>query len=270
MKLSLPFSALAFTLIALALLLVTSPGSAQEPPNPIEPDNGELSLLDVVNSLPLNDIDQALDMYPVPYVVVARHGATTQIFNNKAGVPTSVDVDLNKATGKGGHDIRVEVNTQLVPPSLLFTVNRLGSAPFVQDVEILVGFPFDAFNTEDLVLPGDPNIFIGYETTAAGGGVGGIAPLTEAFTFVPGVLDGTDHLFSLNMQTTGSSNPLRVLAGTFDGDSTTGILNSVAMAAHAEPVPANINLAVDVTADALLIPTGSTASSTSHGLQASQ
>jgi len=68
-------------------------------------------------------------MYPVPYVVVARHGATTQIFNNKAGVPTSVDVDLNKATGKGGKDIRVEVNTQLVPPSLLFTVTDSARRP---------------------------------------------------------------------------------------------------------------------------------------------
>lgn len=256
MKLARSLPALSLALLVLALLFVTSPTKADEPPNPIDPSNGEQSLLGVVNSLPLNDIDNALDMYPVPYVVVARHGSTTQIFNNKAGVPTSVDVDLNKATGKGGHDIRVEVNTQLSPPGLVFTVNRLGSAPFVQDVEILVGFPFDAFNNEDLVLPGDPNLFIGYETAAAGGAVGGIAPLTEKFTFVPGVLNGTDHLFNLNMQTTGSSNPLRFLAGSFDGDTTTGILNSVAMSALAEPVPANINLAVDVNADALLDPDG--------------
>jgi hypothetical protein len=251
-----PFSVISGVLITLALVIAVSPGQAQEPPNPIDPDNGEQSLLGVVNSLPLNDIDQALDNYPVPYVVVARHGDTVQISNNKAGVPTNVDVDLSKATGKGGHDIRVEVNTELVPPSLVFTVNRQGVAPFVEDVEILIGFPFDAFNDEDLVLPGDPNVFIGYETTAAGGAVGGIAPLTETFTFVPGMLNGTDHLFTLNMQTTGSSNPLRFLAGTFDGDSTTGVLNAVAMAAHTEPVPATINLAVDVNADALSDPNG--------------
>jgi hypothetical protein len=109
---------------------------------------------------------------------------------------------------------------------------------------------------EDGTLPGDPSLFIGYETTAAGGGVGGFAPLKETFTFTPDILAGTGHTFTLGMQTVDSSNPLRFLAGHFDGDSTVGILNASAIAAHTEPVPANIELDLTVDESALLDPAG--------------
>ncbi|MGH9172739.1 MAG: hypothetical protein ACRD1H_00210, partial [Vicinamibacterales bacterium] len=140
---------LAVMLAALLIAAQIRPASGQTPPGPIDPDNGEQNLLDIINALPLNDIDNALDNFPVPYVVVAQAGSGPPVIaTNKAGAPTKVDADSSKATGKGGHDIQVEVNTELGANSFLqLDINRLGSAPFATNLEVLIAFPFDAFNT---------------------------------------------------------------------------------------------------------------------------
>ena len=49
----------------------TSPVTAEDIPDPIEPTAGEAHLLELIDGLPLNDIEQALDNFPIPYVVVA-------------------------------------------------------------------------------------------------------------------------------------------------------------------------------------------------------
>lgn len=224
--------------------------------DPIDPGIGEANLLQLVDDLPINDIQEALDNYPIPYVVWAQKaGLDPVILNNHAGTPTRVDVDDNKATGKGGggNDLILEVNTELLPtPHLVLSIERLGDPSkdvFVEDFSILIAFPFDAFTAE--LLPGPSNLFFGFQTTAAdgtaGGTAGGIAPFSEVITFTPGTLAGTDHLFDVTLETTGDENPLTFFAGHFDGDIDSGVLNFDGLSAWVEDVPdtINIGLAVD-------------------------
>lgn len=223
-------------------------------PLPIDPDSGEANLLDLINSLPLNDVQQALDNFPVPYVVVATaSGADPTVVNKNAGSPVRIDADRSKATGKGGDDIQVEVNTELLPtPHIRVNINRITSPSDATDLQVLVAFPFQAFNDEP-TLP-SPNLFIGYQTNSAGGGAGGIAPLNEEFRILPGVLAGTSHDFILRMNTVGSTNPLTFIAGHFDGDAAGGIQNALGMEAYVEPVPASIEIGFDLNQSAITSP----------------
>jgi hypothetical protein len=243
-------SALAFVLV------LATPGSikADLPPDPIVPVGGDLTLLNAINAIPLNDVKTALDHFPVPYVVYAQAGSGPPVIvNQRAGSPVRVDADSSMTTGKGGNDIQVEVNTELTPtPHLRLDINRIGVAPFATNLKVEIAFPWDAFNSET-TLPSAPNLFMGYQTTAAGGAAGGIAPATEEINFTPNVLAGTTHTFKVTMQTTGSSNPLRFLAGAFDGTNLTGVLDARAMSALVEPVPASITLGLGVS-ESLLSP----------------
>ncbi len=241
------FVGLASMLALAVLLLGASAVRADLPPDPIVPVGGDFNLLNTINSLPLNDIKTALDHFPVPYVVVCQAGAGPPVVKNQnAGSPTRLDCDTSKTTGKGGDDIQVEVNTELgPPPHLRLNINRIGVAPFATNLKAIIAFPWDAFNTE-IGLPAAPNLFIGYQTTTAGGGVGGIAPLTEEIQFTPNVVAGTHHTFHMTMLTSGAANPLRFQAGHFDGTNITGVLNADAMSALVEPVPASIDLGLGV------------------------
>ncbi len=234
-----------FALVAAFMGLQTT-SADHDVPLPIDPDSGEANLLDLINAIPLNDVQQALDNFPVPYVVVATaSGADPTVVNKNAGSPVRIDADRSKATGKGGDDIQVEVNTELLPsPHLRVNINRITSPSDATDVQVLVAFPFQAFNDEP-TLP-SPNLFIGYQTTAADGAVGGIAPLMEEFRIIPGTLDGTSHQFTLQMNTTGPSNPMRFIAGHFDGTAASGIENALGMQAYVETVPASIEIGFDL------------------------
>jgi hypothetical protein len=189
----------------------------------------------------------------VPYVVVAQAGDSDPVVENwKAGESfVQLDVDDDKSTGKGGggKDVKVGVTTELLPtPHLNLEIERLGEDSFVEDLEVLIAFPFDAFTDE--VLPGAPNLFIGYQTTAADGAVGGHAPLLASIDFTTGVLAGTDHAFEIDISTEGADNPLQFITGHFDGDNLVGTLNAAAISAHVETathsVPETISIGLDV------------------------
>lgn len=106
----------ALVLLAVISLFGVTERSRADVPSPIDPTSGQQNLLDLVKSLPINNIQSALDNYPVPYVVCASAGTATQTcVNQKSGSPQRLDADKNKATGKGGDDIQVEVNTELLP-----------------------------------------------------------------------------------------------------------------------------------------------------------
>ena len=72
---------------------------ADDPPlGPIDPNNAEQTLLDLVKSLPINDVDSALDQYPVPFITCATaDGADATCVTQKAGVPARVNADASKA-----------------------------------------------------------------------------------------------------------------------------------------------------------------------------
>ncbi|HSZ59729.1 MAG TPA: hypothetical protein VK797_29060, partial [Tepidisphaeraceae bacterium] len=193
----------------------------------------------------------ALNNFPVPFAIQYSGGsAAPQVVNWHAGAPIKLDLDNSKATGNGGNDIQVDVETVLTPtPHLTMQITRL-AGPFVQSDNVLIAFPFNAFNSE--VLPsGMPNLVIGYQTTAAGGGAGGIAPANELITFTPHILGGTNHLFDLNFATTGASNPIIFETGEFDGLNTTGPLDARVITANVQNVPASINIGLNVAQSAL-------------------
>jgi hypothetical protein len=220
-------------------------------PAPIVPSTGELNQIAQAVKHAAQTNTNALDNDPVPFAVQFSGGsAAPQVVNWHAGAPLKLDVDNNKATGNGGNDIQVDVETVLTPtPHLTMEIDRL-AGPFAQNVNVLIAFPFNAFNTE--VLPsGMPNLVIGYQTTAAGGGAGGTAPATELITFTPHILGGTNHLFDLNFATTGASNPVIFETGEFDGLNTTGPLNARVITANVQNVPASINIGLNVAQSAL-------------------
>ena len=82
---------------------------------PIDPDSGEANLLDIIESIPLNDIQTALDNYPIPYVVIAqKNGQDPVVENNRAGSPTRVDVDDSRVAAlcaEGGHGDQAEIES---------------------------------------------------------------------------------------------------------------------------------------------------------------
>ena len=156
-----------------------------------------------------------------------------------------INADGDKETGLGGNDIEVGIQTELLPtPHLVVTINRLGDAPYATDLEVLVSFPFDAFNTE--ILPGDPNLFIGYHTTGPDQAMGGHAPLSETIEFFPNIIAGDDHEVELAFTTVGADNPVRLLTGFFDGTNLTGILDAAAYTAWLETPPETVALGLDV------------------------
>lgn len=219
------------------------------PPEPIVPkNNGEINQLAQALKKAAAGQLNALDNFPVPFSVVASAGgAAPVVFNSSASKAfAKIDADRSKATGKGGNDIEVSVQTVLSPtPHLSMTINRLDGAPFASDLEVLIAFPFDAFNSE-IGLPGDPNLFIGYKTSAANGATGGIAPLSETIKLIPHTLAGDDHTVELQFNTTGASNPLRFITGHFDGTNLTGILNTAAYTAYVETPPQNLSIGLGV------------------------
>ena len=241
---------LLFTVCALFLGVTAAPGTAADIPDPIDPSNGEQNLLDLIEGLPLNEIETALDHFPIPYVVVASAGgAAPTIESKKAGSPIRIDADGTRDTGKGGFDVEVEVNTELLPtPHLVMDVERIGGPPYAEDLSVIVAFPFAAFNDE--TLPASPNLFFGYTTTAAADGddypAGGHAPASVRIDLMPNVLGGTAHLFEMDLATAGADNPVRFVGGHFDGDPGAAPVNAIGFSAHADPVPATITLGVDV------------------------
>ena len=247
----------ALALLAFIALLGTAERS--QAVEPINPTSGQQNLLDLVQRLAIKDIQSALDHFPVPYVVCASAGgATPTCVNQKAGSPQRLDADKSKATGKGGDDIQVEVNTELLPtPHLRININRITSPSDATNVKVLVAFPFAAFNSEALPAP---NLFLGYETRAVGGGAGGKAPLTEEFQLTPHILGGTSHNFELTMLTGGQVNPMVFQAGHFDGTTATGLQNFIGMEAYVEGsapspvVPYSIALTLSTNENALLTP----------------
>ncbi|MEN8235792.1 MAG: hypothetical protein ABFR89_12825, partial [Actinomycetota bacterium] len=253
-------------LLLVAAMMVAAPGASAEafPPNPIDPSSGELNLLDIIDGLPLNEIETALDHFPIPYVVVASaDGAGPFVANNRAGAPTRIDADDSKATGKGGKDIIVEVNTELLPtPHLVVDIDRIGDAPFAQDLSVIVAFPFSAFSDE--ALPASPNLFFGYYTDA-----GGHAAESVQIALTPDILGGTAHLFEMDIATTNPSGPLTFFGGHFDGDPSLTPINALGFSAHTDPVPANIALSVDVDFSEILAG-GATNSDVTVGWDASE
>lgn len=242
--------------IAIAAMLVPARESkAEVPPAPIDPNNAEQTLLNLVNSLPINNVQNALDHFPVPYVACATaNAAPLTCTNQKAGSPTRIDADKSKSTGQGGggQDIQFEVNTVLLPsPHLTMTITRLGTSNFASNLEVFVAFPFDAFNPEDASAGGNsPNLFFGYRTTAPFNGsaypAGGVAPLTVTYDIVPHILAGPNHALELAIATSGASNPIQFLGGHFDGAAGSAAQDVLAVSALADPVPATMSYALSV------------------------
>jgi hypothetical protein len=220
-------------------------------PAPIVPTTGEANKIAQALQQALKGNTNALNNFPIPFAIQYSGGtAAPQVVNWHAGAPIKLDLDNSNATGNGGNDIQVDVETVLTPtPHLTMQITRL-AGPFVQNDNVQIAFPFNAFNSE--ILPsGMPNLVIGYQTTNATGGAGGIAPANELITFTPHILGGTNHLFDLNFATTGASNPIIFETGEFDGLNTTGPLNARVITANVQNVPASINIGLNVAQSAL-------------------
>ena len=240
--------------VLLATALAGARPALAQVPAPIDPNRGEQRLIDLIDSLPIQRIPQALDRLPLPYaLVVSAGGAPPTVINPHAGAPVRVDADRSRETGLGGggQDLQVRLDTELLPvPHLLLEIERLGTAPFAEDLTLLVAAPWNGFNDE--TFPDRPNLFFGFQTTAPFDAfsqtypAGGSAPSVLRLRWIPGVLAGLDHDVELRAETEEPRNPLRLLAGFFDGTVETGIQNATALGAHVDPVPSRIVLGLDV------------------------
>ncbi len=236
-------------------------------PDPIDPTRGESNLLRVVQMHADKQNLNAQDHSPVPYtIIVSAGGAAPTVKNWHAGAPTRLDADQSKTTGQGGNDIQVEVNTDLYTNSLgqpdwrlRLNVNQIGSAPFAQNLSVVISFPFDAFNSES--LPGAPNLMMGFQSRLPGtpgqasyvtGLDGGNAPATMQMVLTPHVLAGTNHTFEWSIDTTGATNPLTFLAGEFDGNpGSNSVVDALGWSAYVQNVPAHIGTELTVAENAL-------------------
>jgi hypothetical protein len=236
-------------------------------PDPIDPTRGETNLLRVVQMMADKQNLNAQDNFPVPYtVVVSAGGAAPTVKNWKAGAPLRIDADRSLVTGQGGHDIQVEVNTDRYINSLgqndwrlRLNVNRIGTAPFAQNLSVVISFPFAAFNTE--TLPGAPNLFMGFQTRLPGtpgtpsyvtGVDGGVAPATMQMVLTPNVLGGTTHEFKWDILTTGAANPITFVSGAFDGNpGSNAVLNALGWSAYVQDVPNQIGAEIKVAENAI-------------------
>jgi hypothetical protein len=233
-------------------------------PSPLVPDPGDQQIL---NNVLKNAVTNrhVLDNLPVPYVILtsATNPATgqlvTTVTDGHAHSPIKIDADQSKSTGQGssGYDIQVQVDSYVDPvPHLVMTVAQLGSAPFAQNLSVVIAFPFAGFDLEP-GLSSTPNLVMGFQTRASGNTVGGYAPQQEVITLTPGTLAGTSHSFQATMATTGANNPLSFILGNLDGTYLTGTLNAAGMRAYVENVPATINFSVTTVESALTTPANS-------------
>ena len=243
--------------------------SALPAPDPIDPTRGEANLLQVVQMLADKQNLNAQDHFPVPFtVVVSAGGASPTVKNWKAGAPLQLDADQSKATGQGGggKDIQIQVKTILYTNALNqpdwrleLDVTRLGTSNFAQNVNVVISFPWDAFNTET-TLAGAPNLMMGFQTRLPGipgtasyttGLDGGIAPETVQMVLTPHILAGTTHTFEWDVVTTGATNPITFLSGEFDGDNSTHVLNALGWEAYIQNVPSHISAQIIVAENAI-------------------
>jgi hypothetical protein len=220
-------------------------------PAPLVPGPGDSQILENVLKMSVTN-RHVLDHLPVPYVidVSATNPVTgkvvTTIVEGQAHKPIKIDADQSKSTGQGGSgfDIQVEIDAFVDPtPHLVMTIDRLGNAPYAQNLSVVVAFPFAGFDLEP-GLPSSPNLVMGFQTRAAGNTVGGHAPLEEVITLTPGILAGTSHSLQATMVTTGADNPLSFILGNLDGTNVTGTLNAAGLRAYVENVPSTISLNV--------------------------
>ena len=239
------------------------------PPAPVVPAPGESQILQNALRFARNQQFQPWDNQPMPFAVVGTNlttGAVNIVRNNpnsSSQMRVDIDVDSNPSTGKGGKDLSVGVSTELffngvLNPHLLATYDRLGTAPFATNFEVLVSFPFSAFAPEFFGTPStipDPNLFMGYKTFAATStgptnGPGGIAPLKEQIRFIPNTMLGANHpLVQIQLATTGDVNPLQFLTGYFSaaaGSGLAGIQDAAAYAAWVQSPPDTAAIGVTV------------------------
>jgi hypothetical protein len=244
------------------------------PPLPVVPGPGETQILQNALRFARNQQINAWDNQPIPFAVVGTNlttGQTTIAKNNPTAganaMRVDIDVDSNPNTGKGGKDVSVSVSTELflngvLNPHLLATYDRLGSAPFAQNFEVLVSFPFSAFAPEFFqagTIP-DANLFMGYKTFASSStdptnGPGGNAPLKEQIRFIPNTMLGDNHpLVQIQLATTSAPNPLQFITGFFGGTNVTGILDAAGYAAWVKQPPATASIGVGVANSAIADP----------------
>ena len=244
------------------------------PPFPVIPGPGESQILQNALRFARNNQLNPWNNMPIPFAVVGTNvttGAVNIAKNNpNAGnnsMRVDIDVDSNPNTGSGGKDVAVSVSTELffdstndgidnptLNPHLLATYDRLGSAPFAQNFEILVSFPFAAFAPEFFSAGSiaDPNLFMGYRTfgaasTGPDNGPGGIAPLREQIRLVPNLMLGANHpLVQIQLATTSASNPLQFITGYFGGTDASGVLDAAAYTAWTQTPPATAAIGVGV------------------------
>lgn len=238
-------------------------------PDPIDPTRGQTNLLRVVQMMSDKQNLNAQDHFPVPYTVIVSAGAAAPTIKNwLAGAPLKLDADQSMATGQGGNDIQVEVNTDrytnaLGKPDwkLRLNVNRVGTAPFAQNLSVTIAFPWNAFDTNNETLPALPNIMMGFQTRLPGipgqlsyinGLDGGNVPLTMQMVVTPHILAGTTHAFEWAIDTTGAANPLTFLAGEFDGNPASNtIVDALGWSAYVQNVPAHIGAELKVAENAI-------------------
>jgi hypothetical protein len=239
-------------------------------PSPLVPGPGDQQILNNVLKFATTN-RQVLDHLPVPYVIAvsASNPLTGSVvttltkgyssIEGQAHTPIKIDADQSDSTGMGGSGFDIQVDVQAFvdqTPHLVMTVERLGNAPFAQNLSVVIAFPFAGFDLEP-GLPSTPNLVIGFQTRGAGNTVGGHAPLQEVITLTPGILAGTSHSFQATMTTTGADNPLSFIIGNLDGTNLTGTLNAAGFRAYVENVPATISTTVTTTESALFSPINS-------------
>jgi hypothetical protein len=194
----------------------------------------------------------------IPYTLITfAPGTMPNIVPALVGQTFDVNVDRRIATGVAltGNDASVQLSADPIEGSLTLNVEPLGpQLSAVQGATIVAVIPLEAIGGID--LPGNPYVWLGFQTTREGGAVGGLLPLVEKLTITPGGPVGAANQFTVSASTDNGSNPLRFFQGTFDTDS--AVLASAAVAVHpataGDRVPDTFALTIDAAVSAGVSP----------------
>jgi hypothetical protein len=243
--------------ITFILGTVTVSTSQAMPPNP---KPGDFKLLEVLEKLSEKGVYQAMQDFPVPFAFYtvstnpSAPGGTVEVLDTfRAGSPKRVDVDNDLSTGDGGHDIEIIVKQVLGPPfQLQITINRLDppSGITAPDLSVVIAFPTDAFNGEDLGAP--PYLFLGYTTRQNEPGQTSFIPLSEQIVFTPNIVGGTLHDISLTLNSSDTPDSVLYLSGFYQNElilepppPSPSLIDLASTSVRMTPVPATASLSLD-------------------------